>query len=727
MVAAARVRRPRLLRHQEEGRRTARARARGGGGGGVCGGGGGDLRRRREEVVVGDPGPEAAVPCLAASRYEKTARPDGQLASHLLEKEKHKEKKHKKDKKDKERKEGKEKKDKERSKDKHRDKKDRKEKHKDKKKDKSKDKSRELEEGTERHSEALHGQKVGESSRKSEEIKDPKSREDLVTRTQNEKGATIQSVQNFSVSNQRGREGFSAAPALENERTAANKMHSHSINASRKTEGLGQKSISINQQKNGTAIRRGDNITSSSQRTSDVFIAAPTAEKERVKVARPLSNSTDSAPKKDGMGQRINNISILVQKRTDSPNKETAKKEAGTNSPLLPSPANTMHKGNGKVGRPMEIPTQRFDSPSTSSATAGTDRGMPRSSIPSPSITIRRPNGLVRPPESISISSKKPDAGGASPAMGKEKEQGGRILQNNIIDPKQINSKPPTMEKITDGRTERMEKVRDGAPDVAKKEDKKSDRHEKKKRKEKDKHKEKKRDKEAKKEKEEQNNNKEHDKLRENSINYQVDNSLHMKSSTPPLAPPADDAKAAQADENLKKRKNHEMNGYLQNHHDTMRPTKLPRPALSNTPVENGTASHVAAPLSSVKPEAINIEKAIRQHKKEEKINGNQEGQRSSVEPRLHDPLAASENGAPTKKLPHPDSKYLSQIYNIPEAPQMMEWHGHDDQDWLFDHDGTQPKKPESQTEADGASQVWAQPLKIDQADVIALPYVIPY
>ncbi|KAF2942327.1 uncharacterized protein [Oryza sativa Japonica Group] len=658
--------------------------------------------------------------------YEKTARPDGQLASHLLEKEKHKEKKHKKDKKDKERKEGKDKKDKERSKDKHRDKKDRKEKHKDKKKDKSKDKSRELEEGTERHSEALHGQKVGESSRKSEEIKDPKSREDLVTRTQNEKGTTNQSVQNFSVSNQRGREGFSAAPALENERTAANKMHSHSINASRKTEVLGQKSISINQQKNGTAIRRGDNITSSSQRTSDVFIAAPTAEKERVKVARPLSNSTDSAPKKDGMGQRINNISILVQKRTDSPNKETAKKEAGTNSPLLPSPANTMHKGNGKVGRPMEIPTQRFDSPSTSSATAGTDRGMPRSSIPSPSITIRRPNGLVRPPESISISSKKPDAGGASPAMGKEKEQGGRILQNNIIDPKQINSKPPTMEKITDGRTERMEKVRDGAPDVAK-EDKKSDRHEKKKRKEKDKHKEKKRDKEAKKEKDEQNNNKEHDKLRENSINYQVDNSLHMKSSTPPLAPPADDAKAAQADENLKKRKNHEMNGYLQNHHDTMRPTKLPRPAHSNTPVENGTASHVAAPLSSVKPEAINIEKAIRQHKKEEKINGNQEGQRSSVEPRLHDPLVASENGAPTKKLPHPDSKYLSQIYSIPEAPQMMEWHGHDDQDWLFDHDGTQPKKTESETEADGASQVWAQPLKIDQADVIALPYVIPY
>ncbi|KAG8098927.1 hypothetical protein GUJ93_ZPchr0013g35730 [Zizania palustris] len=651
--------------------------------------------------------------------YEKTARPDGQLASHLLEKEKHKEKKHKKDK---ERKEGKEKKDKERSKDKHKDKKDRKEKHKDKKKDKGKDKSRESEEGTERHGEALHGQKTGENSRKSEDIKDPKSREDLVRKMQNEKGSSNRPVQNFSASNERGREGFSAAPAMENERTAVNKMHIQSINASRKNEGLGQKSININQHNNGTSIRRSENITGSSQRTSDVFIAAPTAEKERAKVTRPLSNSTDYVPKKEKIGHRINNISILVQKRTESPNKETAKRETGTESPLFPSPANIMQKGNGKVGQPMEsapMSTQRFDSPSTSSATPGADRGIPRSTIPSPSITIRRPNGIVRPPENISISSRKPDAGGVSPAMGKEKEQGGRMLQNNIsTDPKLVNSKSPTVEKIADGRAERMEKVRDGIPDDAKKEDKKSDQHEKKKRKEKDKHKEKKREKEAKKEKAEH-NNKEHDKLRGNNINYQVDNSFHVKSSAPPLAPPAD--------ENLKKRNIHEMNGYLQNHHHDMRPTKLPRPALSNTHVENGTASHVAAPLSSVKTEAIHIEKAEGLHKKEEKINGNQEVQLSSVEPRLRDPLAPSENGAPSRKLPHPDSKYLNQIYSIPEVPQMMEWDLHDHEDWLFDHGRTQPKKPELETEADGAPQVWDQTLKIDPADVIALPYVIPF
>ena len=123
-----------------------------------------------------------------------------------------------------------------------------------------------------------------------------------------------------------------------------------------------------------------------------------------------------------------------------------------------------------------------------------------------------------------------------------------------------VDSKPPADEKIAVGRAEKVEKVRDGAVDDKKKEDKKRDRHEKKKRKEK--HKEKKKEKEAKKEKEEH-NRKEHDKLRENSVNDQID-SILTNLLAPPLAPPADDTKAILADENLKKRKNHEMNGYQQ-------------------------------------------------------------------------------------------------------------------------------------------------------------------
>uniref|UniRef100_K4A6Q7 Uncharacterized protein n=1 Tax=Setaria italica TaxID=4555 RepID=K4A6Q7_SETIT len=637
--------------------------------------------------------------------------------------EKHKEKKHKKDKKDKDKKEGKEKKDKDRSKDKHKDKKDRKEKHRDKKKDKSKDKSRESVEGIERHDEVLHDQKVGESSRKSEEIKDLKSREDLVRKIPDEKGAASRPIENHAVSNDRSRGGFSASPAIENERPAVNKMHIHSSNASRKIEGLGQQNININQQKNGTSMRHSENFTTSAQRPAAGFAPAPTME-ERGRVGRPPSN-TEATPRKEGIGQRISNISILVQKRTETTNKDLAKKEVGTTSPLLPNHANTMQKGNGKVGRPMEntaVSMQRLDSPSTSSAAVGMDRGIPRSTIPSPSITIRRPNGMVRSSENLSASANKHDAGALSPAMWKEKEHGGRLPQPNIsTDQKVVMSKPPAAVKAADGRAERMEKVRDGAPDVAKKEDKKSDRHEKKKRKEKDKHKEKKKEKEAKKEKAEH-NHKEHDKLKDNSINYPID-SLQLKPSAPPLAPPVDDGKSKSVVPDEKKRKSHETNGYLQNIHD-MRPTKLPRPALPNNRVENGNASHVAAPLSSVKPEAVNTEKAERLHKKEEKFNGNQQAQQ---QPPV-DPVAAYENGMPSRKSPHPDCKYLSQIYSIPEAPQMTEWSEHEGEDWLFDQgSSTQLRKSDSELEADGAPQVWAQALKIDPADVIALPYVIPF
>uniref|UniRef100_A0A453MHM7 Uncharacterized protein n=1 Tax=Aegilops tauschii subsp. strangulata TaxID=200361 RepID=A0A453MHM7_AEGTS len=242
--------------------------------------------------------------------------------------------------------------------------------------------------------------------------------------------------------------------------------------------------------------------------------------------------------------------------------------------------------------------------------------------------------------------------------------------------------------------------------------------------------------------------------------------------------------------------------------HHEMRPTKLPRPAPSSNHVENGTASHVAAPPSSMKPDAMKIEKAERLPKKEEKVNGNKEAQqRPLVDTGLRDPLpkkdekanvnkeaqqrpqvvtglrdplpkkeekvtvskeaqqrpavvsglrdplpkkeekvtvskeaqqqpavvsghrdpgASSGNGAPARKSAHPDFKYLGQIYSIPEAPQIMEC-DYGDQDWLFDRCSTQPEKPKMETEADGVPQVWAEAMKIDPADVTALPYVIPF
>jgi hypothetical protein len=62
--------------------------------------------------------------------------------------------------------------------------------------------------------------------------------------------------------------------------------------------------------------------------------------------------------------------------------------------------------------------------------------------------------------------------------------------------------------------------------------------------------------------------------------------------------------------------------------------------------------------------------------------------------------------------------RHPAKIYNIPEAPQMMELPGQEGEDCLFDKGGTQPRKPASSAlESDGVSQVWAQALKIDHAD----------
>ncbi|AQK51098.1 hypothetical protein ZEAMMB73_Zm00001d049700 [Zea mays] len=64
--------------------------------------------------------------------------------------------------------------------------------------------------------------------------------------------------------------------------------------------------------------------------------------------------------------------------------------------------------------------------------------------------------------------------------MGQGKLESICTSANISTDHKLVMSKPPAVENVADGRAERMEKVRDGAPNIAKEEDKKSDRHEKK-------------------------------------------------------------------------------------------------------------------------------------------------------------------------------------------------------------------------------------------------------
>ncbi|XP_050879395.1 uncharacterized protein LOC127083187 isoform X2 [Lathyrus oleraceus] len=76
-------------------------------------------------------------------------------------------------------------------------------------------------------------------------------------------------------------------------------------------------------------------------------------------------------------------------------------------------------------------------------------------------------------------------------------------------------------------------------------------------------------------------------------------------------------------------------------------------------------------------------------------------------------------------KPPHPDTKYISQVYSVPKA---NEWSDFVDQEWLFDNNRSQEQKPVvKSSEVADTLQVWAEAVHIEPADVFALPYVIPY
>ncbi|KAK3029412.1 hypothetical protein RJ639_039756 [Escallonia herrerae] len=109
--------------------------------------------------------------------------------------------------------------------------------------------------------------------------------------------------------------------------------------------------------------------------------------------------------------------------------------------------------------------------------------------------------------------------------------------------------------------------------------------------------------------------------------------------------------------------------------------------------------------------------------KKERSINGLKAAQdpnicssRPSSAPQVKEKIKAS------KRPPHPDSKYLSEILTVPK----VEWSDSYDQEWLFASNDVQVKKPRlCSSQVDEAKVVWAEALRIEFADVTALPYHI--
>ncbi|XP_010913091.2 uncharacterized protein [Elaeis guineensis] len=238
--------------------------------------------------------------------------------------------------------------------------------------------------------------------------------------------------------------------------------------------------------------------------------------------------------------------------------------------------------------------------------------------------------------------------------------------------------------------------------------------------KDKDRHKEKEKEEEKKRDKGER-IHKEHDKPKGSGEMDCIDNLIIM-----PVAPQKTNEKCAGTDGTIKKRKDFEINGFL--HEIDGLPNKLPRPSLAyHLHVENGRtleSYHVATGYSSIKLETtkyINAERVLETN--ECKVNGIEGPPPSTDNLRPLVALESSPNGKASVKPPHPDTKFLGQIYSV---PKMEEWPEYDDQYWLFSSNPPGPK-PRATFEAEETSHVWAKGLQIESADVFALPFVIPY
>ncbi|TYI91905.1 hypothetical protein E1A91_D02G028700v1 [Gossypium mustelinum] len=189
--------------------------------------------------------------------------------------------------------------------------------------------------------------------------------------------------------------------------------------------------------------------------------------------------------------------------------------------------------------------------------------------------------------------------------------------------------------------------------------------------------------------------------------------------------PSKDGNKGVVAEENLRKRKDLEKNGFF--HVDDIKPNKLPKTSSSQPLTGNGrTLEPCQAPIP-LTLDSKGAGTSLKVDNKERKVNGIIEAQLLSVSPpkQLSSSAQASQIDEVSIRPPHPDLKYLSQVLSV---PKMEQWSDFDDQSWLFHSIESQSKKPKvGFSEIDEPPQVWAEALQIESADVCALPYIIPY
>lgn len=123
----------------------------------------------------------------------------------------------------------------------------------------------------------------------------------------------------------------------------------------------------------------------------------------------------------------------------------------------------------------------------------------------------------------------------------------------------------------------------------------------------------------------------------------------------------------------------------------------------------------------------------VKVNREEKKINGIKGAAHSSHNSSVHPPLSSAQaelllaEASSLLKLPHPDSKFLSEILKVPKLDELSDLD--DDQAWLFSRNKQNFKKSSGGRSFvfEGTPEVWGESLHIESADIYAMPYVFPY
>ncbi|XP_047087287.1 myb-like protein X [Lolium rigidum] len=172
--------------------------------------------------------------------------------------------------------------------------------------------------------------------------------------------------------------------------------------------------------------------------------------------------------------------------------------------------------------------------------------------------------------------------------------------------------------------------------------------------------------------------------------------------------------------DDVKKREDLNTNDSLHEH--GMRMTKMPRTSPANHLRVNGKTlkhSQGTAPCSSTLSAGSTPCGADMLQDIKECCNDGITGSRYLEKHKSLVSSASYDSSEVYLTPPHPDTKYLSQLYSIPAADDCSEYI---DQDWLFSGDLVHRKS----TVAAEPLQVWAEAQPMDSADVVAMPYIVP-